>query len=207
MTEEFNEDYYERGVETGVSCYSNYRWMPEMTIPLAFHLVRNLGIRDSDTILDYGCAKGYLVRAMRLLGFQAFGCDVSAYALGHAAEDTRDFLFEAHLLRSFKDGQFDWVIAKDVLEHISHHELDNVLNVLRAACKQALVVVPLGENGRYVIRAYEADKTHVVRESIGWWVNRLETAGFAVTSATYRMPGVKENWAQFRRGNGFITIR
>ena len=31
----FDEDYYERGAETGKSLYSHYRWMPELTIPMS----------------------------------------------------------------------------------------------------------------------------------------------------------------------------
>ena len=41
--EYFNEDYYERGAETGKSLYSHYRWMPELTIPMAHHLARYIG--------------------------------------------------------------------------------------------------------------------------------------------------------------------
>lgn len=211
MMEQFNEDYYERGVETGTSCYSNYRWMPELTIPLAYHLVRHLGIRDSDTVLDYGCAKGYLVKALRLLGFIAWGCDVSEYALSHSPEDIRCFLFRAANIRVEKyftnSSKFDWVISKDVLEHIGQDQLPGVLSDLREATQRLLVVVPLGNGTKYEIPAYELDKTHLIRESIGWWSHQLESSGFHVTSATYSMPGVKANWAQFPRGNGFIIAR
>ena len=37
--EYFNEDYYERGAETGKSLYSHYRWMPELTIPMCQNIV------------------------------------------------------------------------------------------------------------------------------------------------------------------------
>ena len=35
MSDKFNEDYYERGLSLGVSGYTNYRWIPELTMPLA----------------------------------------------------------------------------------------------------------------------------------------------------------------------------
>ena len=38
----FDEDYYERGAETGKSLYSHYRWMPELTIPMCHHIAKYL---------------------------------------------------------------------------------------------------------------------------------------------------------------------
>ena len=34
----FTEDYYERGVELGISGYTRYRWLPEATLALAHEL-------------------------------------------------------------------------------------------------------------------------------------------------------------------------
>ena len=65
----YNEDYYENGLALGCSGYSNYRWIPELTIPMAYHIINGLNISENSRILDYGCAKGYLVSAFKLLGF------------------------------------------------------------------------------------------------------------------------------------------
>ena len=78
--EYFNEDYYERGAETGKSLYSHYRWMPELTIPMAHHIAKYMDLHESEKVLDFGCAKGFTVKALRLLGYKAFGVDVSQYA-------------------------------------------------------------------------------------------------------------------------------
>ena len=75
----FNEDYYERGLEKGISGYSNYRWMPELTIPMCAMLNESLGIKLGQRILDFGCAKGFIVRAFRLLHREAWGYDPSEY--------------------------------------------------------------------------------------------------------------------------------
>ena len=60
----FDEDYFERGVQLGISGYTNYRWIPELTLPLCETMARYLGISKDDRILDFGCAKGYIVRAL-----------------------------------------------------------------------------------------------------------------------------------------------
>jgi cyclopropane fatty-acyl-phospholipid synthase-like methyltransferase len=56
----------------------NYSWMPELTIRMAHHLIQQLPIRSAETVLDYGCAKGFLVRALRILDIDAHGaCHLS----------------------------------------------------------------------------------------------------------------------------------
>ena len=70
----FDEKYFEDGVRNRVSAYEQYRWMPERTIREASSIINNI---EFDKVLDFGCAKGFLVYAMRLLGKDAHGVDVS----------------------------------------------------------------------------------------------------------------------------------
>ena len=43
-------------------------------------------------VLDVGCAKGFLVEALRDRGVEAFGIDVSEYAIGEVRPDIRAIL-------------------------------------------------------------------------------------------------------------------
>ena len=85
----FNEDYYERGAETGKSLYSHYRWIPELTLPMCHHIALYTKLTNKQKILDFGCAKGYTVHGLRMLGYKAFGVDVSEYAVMKAPEETK----------------------------------------------------------------------------------------------------------------------
>lgn len=201
---EYGEDYFERGIETGTSLYTNYRWIPELTIPLAATLCEQLGIKEGERVLDFGCAKGYLVKALRLLHRDAWGCDVSEYALDHSPEDVRGFL--GGPVGWTCSEPFDWVLAKDVLEHLEPiavpHEMDCLVGRRAWAC------VPLGDgNGKYDIPAMELDKTHRIREPLEWWIGQFERAGFTEVTGTYSMPHVKEHWAHYEKGHGFIMAR
>lgn len=69
----YDREYFEYGVETGKSNYQNYRWIPELTIPMAMTIIDLLGIKPNESVLDYGCAKGYLVKALRMLHRNAWG--------------------------------------------------------------------------------------------------------------------------------------
>ena len=196
----YDENYFERGIENKKSCYTNYRWIPELTIPLAFSMIEYLNILPDEKILDFGCAKGYLVKAFRLLHRQAFGYDISDYAKQSAPYEVKKFFVESY------EGDYDWVISKDVFEHVPYEEIDDLLKKLSHSTRKMFCIIPLGENGQYVIPAYELDVTHIIREDLNWWREKFSANGFVVKNATYTAPHIKENWSNWKRGNGFFTL-
>tara|TARA_R110000824_G_scaffold118226_9_gene270426 strand:- start:2451 stop:3083 length:633 start_codon:yes stop_codon:yes gene_type:complete len=205
----YNEDYFERGIVSGVSLYTNYRWIPELTIPMCSDLVHQLDIPYGASILDYGCAKGYSVKALRLLHRESYGVDISEYAIKNCASDVKDFvklLEENEEIPVLHDGdKYDWCFAKDVLEHIPYENLSNCLKNIRKVCNKMFVAVPLGDGETYFCETFELDKTHIIREPLGWWKERLSDAGFKVEEAKYHMKYIKENYAQYEKGNGFFV--
>lgn len=199
----YDKDYYERGIETGRSCYTNYRWIPELTIPMAARIIEYCGIGEDDKILDYGCAKGYCVKAFRLLHRQAYGFDISEYARDNAPKDVEEYILPE------LEGSYSWIISKDVFEHVPYEEIDELLCRLRKMTKNMFAVIPLGGGieGRYIVPAYELDSTHIIREDLQWWTERFQKAGFDIMEAAYSVKHIKENWENFEKGNGFFLLK
>ena len=81
MKNKYNKDYYENGVAKGISGYDNYRWIPELTYPMAYSIFKNLKIKKKDKVLEFGCAHGFLVKALNDFKIDAYGVDVSSYAI------------------------------------------------------------------------------------------------------------------------------
>lgn len=207
----YDEAYYERGVETGKSCYSNYRWLPELTVPMAMTMIDLLGIRSTQSVLDFGCAKGYCVKAFRTLRREAYGIDVSPYAIEHVDADVAPYCSLVDDLEGWSiTHRYDHVIAKDVLEHVSYDDIDSTLAAFSRMTHSVLVVVPLGEGGiegRYHIPAYDLDVTHQIRESAEWWQERL-ARHFAAVRWEYHVPGLKDNWFKVHeQGNAVLMAR
>ena len=200
----FDENYFERGIELGISGYSNYRWMPELTIPMCFRLIEYLGIKENETILDFGCAKGYVVKAFRLLHREAFGYDISDYALSQVPQEIKKYVYADEIENL---PTFDWIIAKDVLEHIDHGNIENTLSLLLKKCSRMFCVIPLGENDKYNVSWYESDVTHTIRESLEWWSSKFSKIGFTIEEVKYKVKYIKENYSQYEKGNGFFTLR
>lgn len=203
--EQYDADYFLRGRQSGKSLYEDYRWLPELTVPMVARMISHLGIEPSDVVLDFGCARGYTVRAFRSMGYNAWGCDVSQWALQNCDEIVKDYLNHTSLM-SF-DKMYDWVIAKDVLEHVPN-VVDVIVGLLESACVGVFAVVPLSyaDGDSYVVEEYEKDITHIHRLTLATWARMFMRPGWSVT-ASYRVPGVKDNYAKYECGNGFIMAR
>lgn len=203
----FDEDYFMNGIETKKSLYVSYSWKPELTIPMAQAIVDYVGIGKGETVLDFGCARGYLVKALRQLGHQAFGVDCSEWAIENCDPEVKDFVGLGHITASPLKHFSQWIIAKDVLEHVADLSM-NIGNLLACVQKGVFAVVPLSEfpGGKYVVREYEADVTHIHRLPLWNWAKLFMRPGWSVEGC-YRVKGVKDNYSQFETGNGFITAR
>lgn len=201
---QYDEGYFIRGVETGKSLYSNYRWLPDLTIPMVRAIVNHLGIDANDTVLDFGCARGYTVRAFRELGYSAYGYDVSKWAVDNSDSSVREYL-TTQPERAHGSTDYDWVIAKDVLEHVENVAVTVDL-LKKAAVRGVLAVVPLAHGLTYDVPEYEMDVTHIHRHALSWWMSHFYQTGWSVTGQ-YRMAGIKDNYSQYPTGNGFIIAR
>ena len=85
----FTKDYYEDGIRKHISGYENYSWQPTRSIPEALDIQNNF---EFDTCVDYGCAKGFLVHALRILGSKAYGEDISEYAIENCFPAVKKYL-------------------------------------------------------------------------------------------------------------------
>ena len=201
---EFDREYYEQGPMTGKSLYTNYRWLPELTLPLAHHIAIDCNLDKHQTVCDFGCAKGYLVYALRLLGYDSYGVDISEYAISKAPKEVNGHVTCIEPLADF--GFYDWIICKDILEHIPYEDIDSQLDLLADSCSSMMIMVPLGDGEKYFIDAYEKDVTHMIRENLDWWINLFESVGFKIVKASYEMGPYKENWQIHPTGNGLFML-
>lgn len=208
MDARYDEDYFLHGRKSGKSLYDNYRWLPNLTIPMATVIVDHCRIQRHERILDFGCARGYVVKALAILGHNAVGVDVSKWALENADPSVKD-----QVSSEWPPTQpVDWIIAKDVLEHVPLHSIGQILlQFADVARRGVFIVVPLagGLGQPYVVEDYEKDVTHVLRWPLDTWVDEILNA-FDHTweiSCRYRIRGIKDNYADWERGNGFITCR
>lgn len=203
----YDFDYFERGLETGKSNYQNYRWIPELTIPMAMTIIDLLNIKPGETILDYGCAKGYLVKALRMLNRNAWGCDISDYAISGADKEIQPYLSNLNKPDKFLyiTKRFKYGICKDVMEHIPEQELRFLLSVLNV--EVLFSIVPLGSNGKYNASANNLDKTHIICQDETWWMSFFHSCNWSCHYMSTRVVGIKDNYADIPNSHLFAIHR
>lgn len=125
----YNREYYESCL--GPVPYSRYegKWLQFFGL-VADHIVRQIGPKR---VLDAGCAKGFLVEALRDRGVEAYGIDLSDFAISEARRDIRRYCRVASLVDPIPE-RFDLIVCIEVLEHIPEETARKVIaNLCRSA--------------------------------------------------------------------------
>ena len=73
------------------------------------------------SVLDVGCALGFLVEALRDRGVDAHGIDISEYAISQAREDMADYVRVGSALVPFERG-YDLITCIEVVEHLADED-------------------------------------------------------------------------------------
>jgi len=110
LSRQYGEAYFDGPRKVG---YGGYRYDGRW-IPVAEDFVRHFNLKPGDRVLDVGCAKGFLVKDLMKVcpGLEAFGLDISEYALLHCEPEVvgRLHLGNADKL-PFPDRSFSAVIS------------------------------------------------------------------------------------------------
>ena len=195
----FTKDYYEDGIRKHISGYENYKWMPTRSIPEALDIQEYF---DFNTCVDYGCAKGFLVHALRIIGCDAYGEDISEYAVTNCHPEVEEYISLPN------EKKYDLLICKDVLEHVEVKDIPGVLENFKDKSHQFFFTIPLGDKDRFRIREYEVDITHVTKKDEEWWINMFESQGFKLNKFSYQFGSIKKKWIdQYPYGNGFFVLQ
>lgn len=85
-------------------------------------------IRDINpkTVLDAGCAMGFLVEALRNRGVEAYGIDISEYAIQSAHESIRPFCWVGSIAEPFPQ-KYDLIVTIEVLEHMPKEQAEKAI--------------------------------------------------------------------------------
>ena len=116
-SKEFGEQYWDGDRKYGYGGYRyDGRWR-SVARDIIAHFSLGVGMR----VLDVGCGKGFLVKDLMLEcpGLEAFGLDISRYALTHCEKEVigRLHLGSAESL-PFPDGSFDCVLSINTVHNL-----------------------------------------------------------------------------------------
>jgi len=172
MSAIYNEEYYrtknykeyiKRGTNT-----SHYEILADETIELLKQLKR-----PTDTIVDFGCAVGFMMEALKKHTDNVSGVDISEWARAVAIEKGFEVTEEPRY-----DKEFDVMYALDVLEHLKEDDLTNLFEQIKV--KTIVYKLPVTDfrGGPYILDVAEADKTHQIRWTNDDWRDFFNYYGY-----------------------------
>lgn len=111
----FFNDFYEQ--EGGGKYTDREKWMPFFD-KIAENIV---ALFSPQTVLDAGCACGYIVEALRNRGVEAYGIDISEYAIGRVASEIKPYCIVHDIVDPLPETfptQYDLILTIEVMEHL-----------------------------------------------------------------------------------------
>ncbi len=84
---------------------------------------------EPKTVLDAGCAWGFLVEAFRKRGVEAYGVDISEYAIQNIYPDIKPYCWIGSITEPFPN-KYDLITCIEVLEHMPQGEAEKAIENL-----------------------------------------------------------------------------
>lgn len=159
----YDKEYFDGPREFG---YGGYRYDGRWK-PVAQDIINYYNLSKNSKVLDIGCAKGFLVKDLVDLGIDAYGLDISKYAIENAPEEIKNRLTIGSAEKlPFKESEFDFVISINTI-----HNLD------RNMCKKAINEIQRVSKGKEFIQvdSYKNEEQKKVFES---WVLTARFYGY-----------------------------
>lgn len=151
------------------------------------------------TVLDAGCAMGMLVECLRNRNIQAWGIDLSEYAIQNAPVDVKPFLWVGSICEPLPQ-KYDLIVSVEVLEHLTPAQVEQAVAVL---CQHTEDILFSSTPFDYV------EATHLNVQPPEYWAELFARHGFVrdvdfdagfITPWAVRFRRTKEPLARILRG-------
>jgi 2-polyprenyl-3-methyl-5-hydroxy-6-metoxy-1,4-benzoquinol methylase len=175
----YDTDYFENGRKS--NWRDGYTWQGFAALFRETAEFLTTMLPESESFLDAGCAKGFLVRTLRERGKEAWGFDHSTWAIEHAEESAKSFLRLAVVDEFEFDRAFDVTLSFFLLESLTESQALTFLKRARKRTRHALVAVihtcedkPSAEQ----LADDDRDLSHITLRSRAWWHDLISRAGW-----------------------------
>ena len=213
----YDENYFLRGVNSNYGCGDfipydeQYLERDRATVPALRNFLRDHRSELRSAIV-LGCARGYLVQALREAGVEAVGVDISEWAVENCAEGVEDYVYCGDVcdLSKWPDGAFTLAVGFDIFEHITMPDLGHAIGEACRVAEWVVINLPINPDDDHPDMSGGQDKSHVSVYSKAWWVQRFMAAGHEpidIQEWVYPKDSLGSLWGDKRDHNVTIWFR
>lgn len=153
-------------------------------------------------VLDVGCGNGSLIYYLRKFDIEAYGVEISKYAMETAPKELQPFIKFGDITKiPYKDDSFDLVVSFDVLEHIERSKLrKSVDESIRVSRKFVLHKIFTQEN-TWIKLLHDRDFSHVSVFRKSFWHNIFRSFDnvMIVRKVYFKLPSFVESLFLLRK--------
>lgn len=142
IARQFGKAFFDGDRKTG---YGGFSYQSRFWQPVIPTFRQHFGLSATSSVLDVGCAKGFMLHDLAELvpGIIVKGVDISSYAIENAMEDMKPYVQVADARKlPFPDKSFDVVISINTVHNLERDDLAQALReIMRVSCCKAYVTV------------------------------------------------------------------
>lgn len=158
----FDRQYFNGGGKVGGYAREGY-W----DYPVHWVTFDRVMERKPTSVLEIGCARGYIVKRLQDVGVRAAGLEISRHCILTRVADNVTEWDICQTPWPFEDKQFDLCLSVAVMEHIPEEKLPAILTEIDRVSHRGLHGVDFGEQDDGF------DQTHCTLRDRSWWLERM----------------------------------
>ncbi len=179
IARQFGREFFDGDRNHG---YGGYNYHARFWQPVVPTFQAHWGLSKDSSILDVGCAKGFMMfdLAQLIPGINVKGVDISEYAIANALEDMKPHLQVANATKlPFQDKSFDVTISINSIHNLERDECGKALQEIeRVSRKGSFITVDAYRNEEEKKRMYAWNLTAKTIMSVDEWVEFFKEVGY-----------------------------
>ena len=180
IARKFGKDFFDGDRKYG---YGGFNYNSRFWQPVIPSFINHWNLTKSNSILDVGCAKGFMLHDFNELlpGIKLAGIDISEYAISNSIESIKDKIKVADAKNlPFDDNSFDYVISINTVHNLDFHDCKIALQEIERVSKLgSFITVDAYRNELEKERMYAWNLTAKTILSVKEWINFFDDVGYS----------------------------
>lgn len=163
--------------------YGGFTYQSRFWEPVVPDFQKHFSLNNRSTVLDIGCAKGFMLHDFKLLipGLEVKGVDISEYAIANSMPEIKAFLQVASAEKlPFADNSFDLVVAINTIHNLDRNECYKALQEIeRVSRGKSFITVDAYRNEDERQRMLDWNLTARTIMHVEEWQDFFQKAGYS----------------------------